>query len=69
MVCDFSEVFTNDISDLPLQCKFEFAICFIPDTSLVSMAPYKMFASELCELGKQLEELFEKKFVRPSVSQ
>ena len=32
------------------------------------MAPYRMSASELSELKKQLEELLEKKFVRPSVS-
>ena len=32
------------------------------------MAPYRMSASELTELKKQLEELLEKKFVRPSVS-
>nr|ABD28305.1 RNA-directed DNA polymerase (Reverse transcriptase) [Medicago truncatula] len=34
----------------------------------VSMAPYRMSASELSELKKQLEDLLEKKFVRPSVS-
>ncbi|MCI96990.1 RNA-directed DNA polymerase (Reverse transcriptase), partial [Trifolium medium] len=32
------------------------------------MAPYRMSASELNELNKQLEELLEKSFVRPSVS-
>ena len=32
------------------------------------MAPYRMFASELSELKKQLEDLLEKKFVRTSVS-
>jgi len=34
----------------------------------VSMAPYRMTASELAELKKQLEDLLDKKFVRPSVS-
>ena len=32
------------------------------------MAPYRMSTSELSELKKQLEELLEKKFIRPSVS-
>jgi len=32
------------------------------------MAPYRMSASELAELKKQLEDLLDKKFVRPSVS-
>lgn len=32
------------------------------------MAPYRMSASELAELKSQLEDLLERKFVRPSVS-
>ena len=35
---------------------------------VTSMAPYRMSASELAELKKQLEDLLDKKFVRPSVS-
>ena len=46
----------------------EFAIDLVPGTRPVSMAPYRMSASELSELKKQLEELLEKKFVRPSIS-
>ncbi|XP_058748124.1 uncharacterized protein LOC131620923 [Vicia villosa] len=46
----------------------EFSIDLVLGTRLVSMAPYKMSALELSELKKQLEELLEKKFVRPSVS-
>jgi hypothetical protein len=34
----------------------------------VSMTPYRMSASELAELKKQLEDLLDKKFIRPSVS-
>ena len=34
----------------------------------MSMAPYRMSASELTELKKQFEDLLEKKFVRPSAS-
>jgi len=33
-----------------------------------SMAPYRMSASEFAELKKKLEDLMDKKFVRPSVS-
>ncbi|MCI90637.1 RNA-directed DNA polymerase (Reverse transcriptase), partial [Trifolium medium] len=32
------------------------------------MAPYRMSAAELEKLKEQLEELLEKRFVRPSVS-
>jgi len=40
----------------------------VPGTSLISIAPYRMSASELGELKKKLEELLEKQFIRSSVS-
>jgi len=36
--------------------------------SPISIAPYRMSASELGELKKQLEDLLEKQFIRPGVS-
>ena len=36
-------------------------------TGPISIAPYQMSLLELAELTKQLEQLLEKKFVRPSV--
>ncbi|GAU51960.1 hypothetical protein TSUD_417460 [Trifolium subterraneum] len=68
VVREFSDVFPEDISDLPPEREVEFSIDLVPGTSPISMAPYRMSASELNELKKQLEELLEKKFIRPSVS-
>ncbi|XP_050915956.1 uncharacterized protein LOC127131058 [Lathyrus oleraceus] len=68
IMCDFSKVFPDDINDLCLDLEMEFAIDLVLGTNPVSMAPYRMSASELSELKKKLEELLEKKFVRPSVS-
>ncbi|GAU51804.1 hypothetical protein TSUD_415920, partial [Trifolium subterraneum] len=68
VVGEFSDVFPEDISDLPPEREVEFGIDLVPDTSPISMAAYRMSASELNELKKQLEELLEKKFIRPSVS-
>ena len=68
VVCEFPEVFLNNVSELPPEWEVEFAVDLIPGTSPVSMAPYRMSASELDELKKQLEEWLEDKFVRPSVS-
>ncbi|XP_050908927.1 uncharacterized protein LOC127122669 [Lathyrus oleraceus] len=68
IVCNFPDVFPDDIGDLPPERDIEFSIDVVPGTNPVSMAPYRMSASELGELKKQLEELLEKKFVRPSVS-
>ncbi|MCI68574.1 enzymatic polyprotein, partial [Trifolium medium] len=61
-------VFPGDVSDVPPEREVEFAIDFIPGTSPISMAPYRMSASKLKELKKQLEELLEKKFIHPCVS-
>ncbi|XP_039690613.1 uncharacterized protein [Medicago truncatula] len=54
--------------DVILEREVEFSIELIPGTKPVSMAPYRMSASELAGLKKQLEDLLDKKFVRPSVS-
>ncbi|GAU48050.1 hypothetical protein TSUD_404850 [Trifolium subterraneum] len=68
VVREFSDVFPEDIFDLPPEREVEFGIDLVPGTSPISMAPYRMSASELNELKMQLEELLEKKFIRPSVS-
>src|ERR1044072_4757161 len=68
VVNEFPKVFPEDISEFPPKWEVEFTIDLIPGTSPVSMAPYRMSASELSEMKKQLEELLEKKFIRPSVS-
>jgi hypothetical protein len=46
----------------------EFAIDLVPETSPISITPYRMSALELGELKKQLEVLLEKQFMRLSVS-
>ncbi|GAU21686.1 hypothetical protein TSUD_242580 [Trifolium subterraneum] len=68
VVCEFPDVFPEDISDVPPEREVEFTVDLVPGTSPISMAPYRMSASELNELKKQLEELLEKKFIRPSIS-
>jgi hypothetical protein len=64
----FSRSFPDEIPDVPPEREVEFANDLIPGTKPVSMAPYRMSASELAELKKQLEDLLDKKFIRPSVS-
>jgi hypothetical protein len=68
VVCDFPEVFPVEINELPPEREVEFTIDLVPGNNPVSMAPYRMSASELKELKSQLEDLLEKKFIRPSVS-
>jgi hypothetical protein len=68
VVNEFPEVFPDEIPDVPPEREVEFSIDLVPGTKPVSMAPYRMSASELAELKKQLEDLLDKKFVRLSVS-
>lgn len=50
------------------QREMEFTIDLIHGTRHVSMAPYRMSASELGELKNQLGDLLENNFIRPRVS-
>jgi hypothetical protein len=68
IVNEFPEVFPDEIPDVLPEREVEFSIDLVPGTKPVSMAPYRMSAAELAELKKQLEDLLDKKFVRPSVS-
>ena len=46
VVCDFPEVFPDEIPDVPPEREVEFSIDLVPGTKPVSMAPYRMSASE-----------------------
>lgn len=52
VVWNFIEVFHDDISVFPLEREMEFVIDLVPGTSPVSMAPWRMYTSELSELKK-----------------
>ena len=47
---EFSDVFTDDLSGLPLDREIEFSIDLVPDTGLISNAPYHMAPAELKKL-------------------
>ncbi|XP_058726547.1 uncharacterized protein LOC131597904 [Vicia villosa] len=68
VVNEFLEVFPDDIIELPPEREVEFNIDLVPGTRPISMAPYRMSASELAELKAQIGELLDKKFIRSSVS-
>ena len=46
----------------------EFTIELLPETTPISIAPYRMAPAELGELNLQLQELLSKGFIRRSVS-
>ena len=67
-VCDYPEVFLEELPGLPPQREIESAIDVVPGATLASITPYSMDLVELKELKLQLQELLEKGFIRPSVS-
>ncbi|XP_058750817.1 uncharacterized protein LOC131623828 [Vicia villosa] len=60
VVCEFPEVFPEDVTSLPPEREVEFSIDLVPGTAPVSVAPYRMLPIELKELKGQLEELLAK---------
>ncbi|GJS37835.1 putative reverse transcriptase domain-containing protein [Tanacetum coccineum] len=68
VVRDFSEVFPEDLPGLPPTRQVEFHIELIPGAAPVARAPYRLAPAEMKELAKQLKELSDKGFIRPSSS-
>ena len=67
-VSDFPDVFPKELPGLPPQREIEVAIDVVPGATLASITLYRMAPVELKELKLQLQELLEKRFIRPSVS-
>ena len=65
---EYADVFPDEMPGLPPSRDNDFTIDLIPGAGPVSMAPYRMEPAELAELKKQIEELLEKQFIRPSAS-
>jgi hypothetical protein len=68
VVCDYPDVFPDELPGMPLDRDIEFAIELQPETAPTSKRPYRMPPAELAELKKQLQELLDKGFIRPSTS-
>jgi hypothetical protein len=69
VVCEFPDVFLDELPGLPSDRDVEFGIELIPGIALISRRPYRMPSDELAELKKQLEELLKKGFIRLSKSE
>ncbi|KAK4392374.1 hypothetical protein Sango_2015200 [Sesamum angolense] len=68
VVREFPYVFPEELPGLPPHREVNFEIETIPRAAPISIAPYRMAPLELKELKKQLEELLDKGFIRPSIS-
>jgi hypothetical protein len=68
LVCEFLDVFTEDLPRLPPERDVEFVIELKPGTAPISRRSYRMPPNELAELKTQLQDLLEKGFIWPSLS-
>jgi hypothetical protein len=68
VVCEFPDVFLEDLLGLPAERDVEFVIKLKPGTAPISRRSYRMPPNELTELKTQLQDLLEKGFIRPSSS-
>jgi hypothetical protein len=68
VVSELLYVFPKDLPGMPPERKVEFVIELIPGTALISKRSYRVSGPELVELKKQIDELSEKGYIRPSIS-
>jgi hypothetical protein len=68
VVSDFPDVFPEELPGMPAERKVEFATELIPGTAPISKRAYRVSGLELVELKKQIDELSEKGYIRPSTS-
>ncbi|XP_028095306.1 uncharacterized protein LOC114295282 [Camellia sinensis] len=68
VVCDFPDVFPNDLLEDLIDKEIKFTIDTVLGTQPISKTPYGMSTFELKELKVQLQELLDKEFIRLSTS-
>jgi hypothetical protein len=68
VVCEFEDVFLEELPRLPPDRDVEFVINLVPRTAPIAQSPYRMAEVELKLLKAELDSLLEKGFIRPSAS-
>jgi hypothetical protein len=66
IVSEFLDVFPEELQGMPPEHKVEFAIELILGTAPISKRAYRVSGPELVELKKQIDEMLEKGYIRPS---
>ena len=52
VVCEYSDVFPDDLPGMPPECDIEFLIDLLPGTAPIAKRPYRMSVNQLEELKK-----------------
>ena len=68
VVCEYEDVFPDELLGLPPYRDVDFTIELNPSTSPIFMTPHKMTPAELQELKVQVQELLDRGFIRSSTS-
>ena len=68
VVCEYADVFPEDLPGMPPYRDIEFIMEIQPGTASISKRPYRMPPKELAELKIQLQELLDKGYILPSAS-
>jgi hypothetical protein len=68
VVSEFPNVFPKELPGMSPKCKVEFDIDLEPGTAPISKRAYRVSGPKLVELKKQIDELLEKGYIRPSTS-
>jgi hypothetical protein len=68
VVCEYPDVFLDDLPGMPPGRDVEFVIELQPGTAPISKRPYRMPPKELAELKVQLQEFLDKGYIHPSYS-
>ena len=68
IVKDFPDVFPEVLPGMPPDRDIEFLIELFPGKGPISERPYRMLAKDLEEIKKEIKELLDKGYIRPSSS-
>jgi hypothetical protein len=68
VVCEYPDVFPEELPGMPPDRDVEFMIELQPSTAPISKRPYRMPPKELAELKTQIQELLDKGYICPSSS-
>ena len=68
VVCEYEDVFPDELHGLPPHRDVDFVIKLHPGTLPISMTPHRMVPVELQELKVHIQDLLDMGFIRPSTS-
>ncbi|WVZ76147.1 LOW QUALITY PROTEIN: hypothetical protein U9M48_024145 [Paspalum notatum var. saurae] len=68
VVCDYPDVFLDELPGMPPDREIEFIIELLPGIAPIAKRPYRMAPIEQEEVKKNIDELLAKGYIRPSSS-